>query len=85
MKNSTPKSDWSAFVPDSPSTSVEETLRWLAHLPAPTGLEDRVLAKLESAPRPARVQAWFRLAWPNFSRYRSFQLEDSWLCSAAVP
>ncbi len=89
MTISTPKSD---FVPD--SAPVEQTLRWLANLPAPAGLEERVLAKLEAAPRPARFQVWPLLAWPclawprlagpRFSRSRSFPLENSWLRSAAA-
>ena len=36
----------------------EETLRLIAALPAPEGLEDRVKAKLHSAPRRATVIAW---------------------------
>lgn len=36
----------------------EETLRLLAALPAPQGLEDRVHAALKSAPRTAKVLEW---------------------------
>lgn len=36
----------------------EETLRLIAALPAPAGLEDRVKARLENAPRSGRVLFW---------------------------
>jgi hypothetical protein len=36
----------------------EQTLRLIARLPAPQGLEDRVLARLAAKPRPARVFFW---------------------------
>jgi hypothetical protein len=38
--------------------AAEETLRLLAKLPAPDGLEDRVKAGLRSAPRRGMVIAW---------------------------
>lgn len=37
---------------------AEVTLRLIARLPAPDGLEDRVQAGLRAAPRSARVLAW---------------------------
>jgi len=37
---------------------VEATLRLIARLPAPDGLEDRVVAGLKTAPRTARVLHW---------------------------
>ena len=37
---------------------AEDTLRLIASLPAPDGLEDRVKAKLRSAPSRAKVIAW---------------------------
>ena len=40
------------------SGSAEETLRLIASLPAPEGLEDRIDAALRSAPRRSRVFAW---------------------------
>jgi hypothetical protein len=39
-------------------SDVEATLRLIANLPAPEGLEDRVRAALRTAPRTARVLAW---------------------------
>jgi hypothetical protein len=36
----------------------EETLRLIANLPAPAGLEDRVKARLDSTPRTGRVLFW---------------------------
>ena len=38
--------------------AAEETLRMVAMLPAPEGLEDRVKVRLRTAPRQARVIAW---------------------------
>jgi hypothetical protein len=43
------------------SQSVEEaerTLRLIARLPAPEGVEDRVKGRLKAAPRSSRVLAW---------------------------
>jgi hypothetical protein len=42
----------------SPSGTGEETLRLIASLPAPAGLEDRVHSVLRSAPHQARVLSW---------------------------
>ena len=39
-------------------SAAEVTLRLIARLPAPEGLEDRVHAGLRAAPRRARVLAW---------------------------
>jgi hypothetical protein len=39
-------------------TEAEVTLRMLARLPAPQGLEDRVRAGLKAAPKAGRVLAW---------------------------
>ena len=38
--------------------AAEETLRMIATLPAPAGLEDRVKAGLQSAPRSGTVISW---------------------------
>jgi hypothetical protein len=38
--------------------SVDETLRMIARMPAPEGLEDRVKAGLHLAEKPGRVLAW---------------------------
>jgi len=54
--------------------AAEETLRLIAHLPAPQGLEDRVHTGLLSRPRTGRV-----LAWPVAPR-----LESGWMRSAAA-
>jgi hypothetical protein len=66
------------FTPDSISVytpgSVEATLRLIATLPAPAGLEDRVQAALLSAPASARV-----LAWPV-----AFKPQAGWLRAAAA-
>ena|SRR5579863_4321119 len=63
---------------DSASASVftpaEETLRLIANLPAPDGLEDRVHAALNAVPRRSRV-----LAWP-----RALRAESGWMRGAAA-
>jgi len=56
------------------SGSAEETLRIVASLPAPEGLEDRIHAALGAAPRPARV-----LAWPTVLKPQS-----NWMRTAAA-
>jgi hypothetical protein len=57
----------------SPSTSGEQTLRLIAGLPAPAGLEGRVHEALGAAPPKGRI-----LAWPKIS------LESNWLRTAAA-
>ncbi len=56
------------------SSSAEETLRLIASLPAPAGLEDRVHAALRSAPRRGRV-----LAWP-----KHLNPQSDWMRTAAA-
>lgn len=51
--------------------AAEETLRLLAKLPAPEGLEDRVMAGLKSAPRGARVLSWPAALRPGGSWMRA--------------
>jgi hypothetical protein len=50
------------YTPDSVSTygpgTAEATLRLMATVPAPQGLEDRIQARLAAAPRTARILAW---------------------------
>ena len=55
-------------------TPAEETLRLIANLPAPDGLEDRVHAALNAVPRRSRV-----LAWP-----RALRAESGWMRGAAA-
>jgi hypothetical protein len=55
-------------------SSAEETLRLIANLPAPDGLEDRVHAALNAMPRRSRV-----LAWP-----RNLRPESGWMRGAAA-
>jgi hypothetical protein len=54
--------------------AAEETLRLIAHVPAPQGLEDRIHAALLSRPRRGRI-----LSWPSVPR-----LESNWMRSAAA-
>jgi hypothetical protein len=50
---------------------AEATLRLIAGLPAPEGLEERVIAGLRSGPRSGRVLSWPRLLNPTESLLRS--------------
>jgi hypothetical protein len=45
------------------SSSAEQTLRLIASLPAPAGLEDRVHAALGTAARSGRILAWPQSDW----------------------
>jgi len=61
--NSNPRNPWApesvpVAVSGSSSSSAERTLRLIASLPAPAGLEDRVYTALRSVPRTGRVLAW---------------------------
>jgi hypothetical protein len=47
-----------AFHPRSGSSEAEETLRLIANLPAPQGLEDRVQSALRKAPRRSTLLNW---------------------------
>jgi hypothetical protein len=57
---------------------AEETLRLIASLPAPDGLENRVNAALSAAPRRGRV-----LAWPR-TLGLTFRPESGWMRTAAA-
>ncbi|MGD0155118.1 MAG: hypothetical protein ABSB50_03410 [Terracidiphilus sp.] len=61
-------------TPDSGLSPAEETLRLVASVPAPEGLEDRVHAALRIAPRTARV-----FAWPKV-----FRPENNWIRATAA-
>jgi hypothetical protein len=50
--------DLNGYSKDSGAGEAETTLRLIASLPAPQGLEDRVHARIRTAPRSARVLAW---------------------------
>ena len=54
--------------------SVEATLHLIAQLPAPRGLEDRVIAGINAAPRKGKL-----LQWPSI-----LQPGSSWMRSAAA-
>ena len=53
---------------------AEATLRLIAGLPAPEGLEERVRARLAAAPRGSRI-----LSWPG-----ALGLDSGWMRSAAA-
>jgi hypothetical protein len=59
---------------DSGVSEAEKTLRLIARLPAPEGLEDRVHAGLKTAPSGGRI-----LAWPV-----PLTLASGWMRSAAA-
>ena len=61
------------------SCSAEETLRLVASLPAPAGLEDRVHATLRSVPRSGRI-----LAWPKTLNPQSDWMIRDWMRTAAA-
>ena len=69
--NSAPNSD---FGPD----YGEDTLRLIAGLPVPAGLEERVHKALRAAPRSGRI-----LAWPARFRAKT-ALESNWMRAAAA-
>lgn len=50
--------------------SAEATLRLIAQLPAPKGLEDRVIAGLHAAPRSSRILQWPAVLHPASSWMR---------------
>jgi hypothetical protein len=56
------------------ANDAEATLRLIAGLPAPEGLENRVMAGVRSAPRSGRVLNWPGLLKPT----------DNWLRTAAA-
>ncbi len=58
--------------------SAEDTLRLIASLPAPAGLEERVHKALRAAPRSGRV-----LAWPAGFRARTV-MQNHWMRAAAA-
>jgi hypothetical protein len=75
--------DQNSFSNDSVSGSglnaAETTLRLIASLPAPEGLEDRVQAGLLAAPRRGRI-----LAWPAALAPGSGWMRSGWMRSAAA-
>ena len=79
MKQTTQNKIANNSGPDAVQGTVEDTLRLIANLPAPEGLEDRVYASLrtaqQSAPHKGRV-----LAWPG----TGFRLGSDWMRSAAA-
>jgi hypothetical protein len=54
--------------------SVDETMRMIARIPAPEGLEERVKAGLHLAEKHGRV-----LAWPTAKRPRSARASRNWV------
>ena len=67
-----------AMNSDSGHNSGEDTLRLIAGLPAPAGLEERVHKALRAAPRSGRV-----LSWPAGFRAKT-ALESNWMRAAAA-
>ena len=69
-------------ISNSGSGPAEETLRLIASLPAPAGLEDRVHAALHADPRHGRVLAWPKALHPQSAWIRDW-IRD-WTRSAAA-
>jgi len=67
-----------AMNSDSGHNSGEDTLRLIAGLPAPAGLEERMLKALRAAPRSGHI-----LAWPVRFRAKT-ALESNWMRAAAA-
>jgi hypothetical protein len=63
---------------DTGHNSGEDTLRLIAGLPAPAGLEERMHKALREAPRSGRV-----LEWPAGFRAKSV-MESNWMRAAAA-
>jgi hypothetical protein len=72
--NSNSHKSSSKVQPEAVPGAVEATLRLIAALPAPDGLEDRVVAGLRTAPRTARI-----LHWPA-----GLRPTNSWMRGAAA-
>jgi hypothetical protein len=64
--------EWNNAKVQPATASLDAALRRMAHAPIPEGLEERVKARLASAPRNAKL-----LAWP-------LQFNSDWLRTAAA-
>lgn len=64
--------------------SVDETLRMIARMPAPVGLEERVKAKLALAEMPGRVLAWPRVGGAERVGPSSVWVRSGWARGAAA-
>jgi len=81
--NSNPHNSMSSGSgPDSGPNSFEHTLRLIAGLPAPGGLEERVHKALRAAPHELRGGGRV-LAWPATFRAKAL-LHSSWMRAAAA-
>lgn len=60
-------------------SELDATLRFIASVPVPEGLEERVHATLRAAPRGARL-----LAWPTALRPQAAWLGSGWARTAAA-
>jgi hypothetical protein len=74
MKDPVENGEWKDAATCDGAGAAETTLRLIARLPAPDGLEDRVCARLATAPRRGRI-----LAWPA-----ALSLNSGWMRSAAA-
>ena len=72
-----------AMSPALNSDSGEDTLRLIAGLPAPAGLEERVHKALRAAPRGGVSGDGRVLAWPGRFRARNV-LESNWMRATAA-
>lgn len=57
-----------AAIPPHIAARIDEVLRLIATAPVPAGLEQRMHAALQAAPRQARVLPWPTSVWPSTMR-----------------
>lgn len=69
--------------PDSGHNSGEDTLRLIASLPAPVGLEERVHKTLRAGPRGRVLGSRRVLSWPARFRGKAV-MESNWMRAAAA-
>jgi hypothetical protein len=73
----------SGLGPDCGPTCGDDTLRLIAGLPAPAGLEGRVHKALRAAPRGRVLGSGRVLAWPARLRAKT-AMESNWMRAAAA-
>jgi hypothetical protein len=69
-KNASAHNSNSGAAREAVSSPAETTLRLIATLPAPVGIEDRVMAGVQAAPRSGRVLHWPEVLQPTGSWMR---------------
>jgi hypothetical protein len=57
-----------AEIPTQTAAEIDSTLRLMATVRVPAGLDERIHAALEAAPKQGRVLSWPAAAWPSSMR-----------------